>query len=68
MLNIRKRRKRGSYRSKHRNNVSRWHENVVAFKYRRIRKKTPMYESVEEAMNQERKRRKGRKTKESANG
>ncbi len=51
-LNIQRKRKRGSWSTKHRRHVSRWHEVVVeqATGRRMIRKRKPMYSEVGDAM------------------
>jgi hypothetical protein len=51
-----RRRKRGSYRCKHRNDVSRWLLNVIENleRARRIKARERMYDSVEDCMKHER--------------
>ncbi len=48
-----KQRKRGSWRSKHRSGTSRWLENILKYKNRKVFKKTKMYDSVKECLENE---------------
>lgn len=56
MIRLRKKRKRGSPRCKHRRHVSRWLQCVLANMRPKKTKGTAMYPSVEECLRAERKK------------